>query len=103
KQIPYRKVSLTREGAAVDEATPVEFIMKAAPVPGSLRKRKRTRKAPAVASPDVRPASDGDSRLEEALRTWRLKEAQRRGLPAFRIFTDKVLKALAAERPATAR
>jgi DNA topoisomerase-3 len=36
------------------------------------------------------------------LRLWRLAEAKRRGVPAFRIFSDQVLKAVAARRPATA-
>ncbi|PYV22077.1 MAG: hypothetical protein DMG27_19080 [Acidobacteria bacterium] len=40
-----------------------------------------------------------DSRLEAALRVWRLVEARRRGLPAFRIFSDRTLRALATSRP----
>jgi DNA topoisomerase-3 len=36
------------------------------------------------------------------LRQWRLAEAKRRGVPAFRIFSDQALKAVAARRPATA-
>ena len=43
-----------------------------------------------------------DSRVEQALRTWRLLEAQRRGVPAFRIFSDQALRAIAQTRPATA-
>jgi DNA topoisomerase-3 len=35
----------------------------------------------------------------EALREWRLAEAHRRRVPAFRIFTDRVLGAIAATRP----
>ena len=36
----------------------------------------------------------------EALKAWRLDEAKRRRIPAFRILTDRVLGALAATRPA---
>ena len=32
-----------------------------------------------------------------------LAEAKRRGVPAFRIFSDKALRAIASNRPATAR
>jgi DNA topoisomerase-3 len=60
------------------------------------KKKKRGTKAPA-------PASNGNAAIEERLRTWRLAEAKRRGVPAFRILTDKTLEALAAGRPATTR
>jgi DNA topoisomerase-3 len=35
----------------------------------------------------------------DALKAWRLQEARRRRIPAFRILTDKVLTVLAQERP----
>jgi superfamily II DNA helicase RecQ len=40
--------------------------------------------------------------VEEALRAWRLQEARRLGVPAFRIFSDQALRAIAQARPATA-
>jgi DNA topoisomerase-3 len=40
--------------------------------------------------------------VEDKLRQWRLAEAKRRGIPAFRIFSDQTLRAVAASRPATA-
>ena len=43
-----------------------------------------------------------DFGAETALRAWRLAEARRRGVPAFRILTDQTLKAVAANWPATA-
>ena len=45
----------------------------------------------------------GHARLEAALRVWRLIEARRRGVPAFRIFSDRTLRALATSRPGTAQ
>jgi len=33
------------------------------------------------------------------LRAWRLAESRRRGVPAFRIFTDKALQAMVNLRP----
>jgi DNA topoisomerase-3 len=44
----------------------------------------------------------GESQLEKALKAWRLGEAKKRGLPAFRILTDKVLREIAERRPETA-
>ena len=41
-------------------------------------------------------------RTEEALRAWRLAEARKRGVPAFRIFTDQTLRAIAEARPSSA-
>jgi superfamily II DNA helicase RecQ len=42
------------------------------------------------------------SPLEEALRNWRLLEARRRGVPAFRIFSDQTLRTIAQRRPSQA-
>jgi superfamily II DNA helicase RecQ len=42
-----------------------------------------------------------DIRLEAALRNWRLVEARRLGLPAFRILSDRSLRALATSHAMT--
>jgi DNA topoisomerase-3 len=42
-----------------------------------------------------------DPGIEEALRAWRLAEARRLGVPAFRIFTDRALTGLVDLRPST--
>jgi DNA topoisomerase-3 len=113
KQIPYRTVRLTPAGRAADETTPIEFIMKDSVAPSTKRKRKRKTptspkrrtgtvvKQPAAPKMKRAPVA-ADSRVEEALRTWRLLEARRRGVPAFRIFNDQALRAIAQTRPATA-
>jgi DNA topoisomerase-3 len=43
--------------------------------------------------------SAASPQLVEALRAWRLDEARRRRVPAFRILTDRVLGAIATARP----
>jgi DNA topoisomerase-3 len=50
----------------------------------------------------VNPSKSKDeaSSLEGALRAWRTKEAKRRGLPAFRILTDRTLLGVVRARPA---
>jgi DNA topoisomerase-3 len=45
------------------------------------------------------PAPKSSPQLVEALKAWRLAEARRRRIPAFRILTDRVLGAIAAVRP----
>src|SRR5260370_37955958 len=88
---------LTRAGSDVDAEAPPEFLIKdAAATPG---KRKRTKK---TAAKGKSPAPAQDSNLEETLRVWRLAEAKRRGVPAFRIFSDRALTAMAIQRPASA-
>jgi superfamily II DNA helicase RecQ len=101
KQIPYRKVGLTRDAAGVDENTPLDFVMKAAVTAPKKKVKKKTKaanKPKAAKAPEKR-----NGEIEDRLRAWRLAEAKRRGVPAFRIISDKTLEALAAGRPATAR
>ena len=62
KQIPYRKVSLTRAAYSINETTPIEFIMKETAVPvkrnGKRRvalaaKRKRAKRPETPARPKL--------------------------------------------------
>ena len=112
KQIPYRKATLTREG---DTTTEYDLEMKAAaPVRAKGKKKgKKKRKvrervaAKEAAAPrpprEPKPAPvAGEAKIEEALRAWRIQEARRLGLPAFRIFGDNTLRAIAVQKPATA-
>ncbi|MGC4049130.1 MAG: RecQ family ATP-dependent DNA helicase [Paludibaculum sp.] len=58
------------------------------------------------AAPAIREAAPPPARnlkLEEALKAWRLGEAKKKGLPAFRILTDRTLQTIAAKRPQTTR
>jgi superfamily II DNA helicase RecQ len=111
KQIPYRKVSLTRAAHAVDEQTPVAFIIKDLAPASATGKKKKSAAASAKKKRSERSEKPGasashaesDSRIEAALRDLRMVEARRRRVPAFRIFTDRALKAMASRRPGTAR
>ncbi len=113
RQIPYRTVKLTDAGLDLEEDTPIDFLMKdtvKAPAATKRKKKKAAAKTAAakpeakhIASPKKRRAPQAEtSQLEEALRAWRLAEARKRGVPAFRILTDKALHAIAEQRPATA-
>jgi superfamily II DNA helicase RecQ len=112
KQIPYRTVSLTPAGRAVDQTTPVLFVMKDTSRPVPTRKRKKT-SGKSKASPRTaarkqsRQAKEGTRvsepkaqiRIEQALRAWRLSEAKHRKIPAFRVFGDRALRGIAATCP----
>ncbi len=101
KTIAFRKIYLTRAGRSVkaSELNSLE-VAEAAPqsAQGALKTKKRKAKA-AVAAFDSSGASAFDSALFDSLRSWRLDEARKRGLPAFRILGDRVLQALCALRP----
>ncbi len=116
RQIPYYRVVLTRAGYAVDKSTPMEFIMKRA-APMSTRRRVRrktgtprnqrrtaTQRVSSTVGTQNHPArskqeSGAPSDVESVLRAWRLAEARRKGIPAFRIFTDEALQAMVNLRP----
>jgi DNA topoisomerase-3 len=74
--------------------------MKAAP---AAKKLKRPKKPVAAKKQKRTPAPEPPDRLEEALRAWRLAEAKRRNVPAFRIMGDQALRSIASKRPATAQ
>jgi DNA topoisomerase-3 len=82
-----------------------DLLMKDAAL--TVTKPRKGRKKKVAAAPPKRKRSTktegaSESRVEQALRHWRLSEAKRRGVPAFRIFSDQVLKAVADKRPSTA-
>ncbi len=103
KRIPYRNVALTAEGRRMDENAPIDFLMKEAVT--AVLKRRKKKKTAGRGEKLSATAPQGSvveaARLENALRVWRLQEAKRRGVPAFRIFTDRVLQNLIATRPRT--
>ena len=118
KQIPYRTARLARAGYAVDERTPVELAIKDTARPPAARKRKKhltvsasrnqtpkfvSAAKPRLATKGTRAEAGPDARLEAALRIWRLGEARRRGVPAFRIFSDRTLRTLTTMRPRTSQ
>ena len=91
KVIAFRKVSITaagkEEGAAAEVNLSQNFDAAQSP-----RKRKRRLEKAAAKLP-------ADERIEKALREWRAKEAKQKGIPAFRILTDRALAAIAQRKP----
>ena len=117
KSIPYRKASLTRDAQFVDEAALADFVIKDAGAPVTTpksrkkaakpSKRKRATEpfassSPVQAPPPPSAGPEPNAQIEDALRKWRLAEAKRLGVPAFRILTDRALRAMAVNRPVTA-
>ena len=109
RTIHFQRAVLTPEGYRGDPeaAERVRIAVDPADTPaGRSRKRKGKAAAAAGAAEGSRRGraaaeapGDLDPGLVEALRAWRLAEARRRRIPAFRILTDRSLHALAAARP----
>jgi DNA topoisomerase-3 len=62
------------------------------------RRSRRSGSAPAVELPAVGPSAA----LVASLRAWRLQQAKRQRVPAFRVLTNRALVAIAEARPGTA-
>ncbi|MGV3619721.1 MAG: HRDC domain-containing protein, partial [Archangium sp.] len=76
---------------------------KSQPTPERTFERKtRHRKAPRERSGVELPSSGASAGLVERLRAWRLSEAKRRRVPAFRVLTNRALVAVAEARPSSA-
>jgi superfamily II DNA helicase RecQ len=117
KSIPFRKAMLTSAGEAVEEGEALELQMKSVAV-SAAKERKGRKNKPAKGKRGARASAEGskgprlrgavsaataeDQRLEESVRQWRLAEAKRLGVPAFRVLTDRALRAIVEERPGTA-
>jgi superfamily II DNA helicase RecQ len=98
KRIEFRKVRLTRAGREPEAAARVKIPEEIESIakPRKRKAAKRRRDQSRI------PAPAGGSVAQAALKAWRLAEAKRKGIPAFRILTDRALEAVATERPRSA-
>ncbi|MBL8217059.1 MAG: DNA topoisomerase 3 [Bryobacterales bacterium] len=117
RSIAYRKVHLTMDGRAMaKDGTEVAFEIAEVLEGGRGRRRTRkaakakktttakTRKKPAEQAAPKTPrksaqAPAADPKVLEALKAWRLAEAKRHNIPAFRVMTDATLTGLATAIP----
>ncbi len=97
REIRFQRAALTsgaRLLGAFDPST-IELTAEVASTAASRKKRKATKKSIPVST--VLSAAEED--LLKTLRTWRLSEARRRRIPAFRILGDRTLEALVRAKP----
>ena len=111
--IPYRKASLTHEGATFSDRDAETVVMRelnataaATAAPTGKRARKpaaRNGSSPHSGAPSAArepaPLSAAAAALENKLRAWRKAEAHKLGQPAFCVFADRTLRSIAEERP----
>jgi len=99
--IEFRRASLTADALTL-HGSPAEFVRIAAEAPKAVKaKRKRSKKRTSGSSKKgaSSPVGAPDPAIDEALRDWRLREAKRRRVPAFSIFPNRTIEALAASKP----
>jgi DNA topoisomerase-3 len=96
KQIPFRYASLTSDAERADDAAPLELNIRET---ATQLPTKRIRKKSSTAKLKQRP---GSTIAAANLKAWRRALATKRGVPAFRIMSDKVLLAIAEREPKTA-
>jgi len=102
KTIAFRRVHLTAEGDSAEaDGAPVFTITEVAEATGKAAVRKK--KASAASSKKKSAPANAESEVhEKALRAWRLGEAKKQGVPAFRVLTDATLRAIVEAQPASA-
>lgn len=109
RTVAFRRAHLVPAARRMDGVKGVEVFIEerpAGPATGAKGARKkaatpRQLAAAAVtgtAAPMIDPIDKG---LMEVLKAWRLAAAKSEGVPAFRILTDKALRAIVAARPRT--
>jgi superfamily II DNA helicase RecQ len=63
------------------------------------KRRARTKTTSPAVAKEQAPLDEAEAALFEKLREWRLGEARRRRVPAFRILGDRTLAAICRARP----
>lgn len=95
RDVSYKKVTVTHEGRTPDDKTLATVQLRGAASGGTKRKAKAEATAP------VLPLTQAQEKLEDELKAWRKGEAAKLGKPAFLLFSDAVLRAIAANAPST--
>ena len=99
--IRYKKATITHEGRFLDPGDLPVTLRDDSATPGTAP-RKRTRSgAKSSAADDTAPLDPAAQRRDDALRAWRKAEAAKTGKPAFIVFGDKTLRAIAHANPQT--
>ncbi len=100
RTIRFQRVWMTRRGrlAAGNDLGDIQVVEEI--VAPTRKRRSRAKPATTSVAKEQGPLDSVDQALFEKLREWRLAEARRRRVPAFRILTDRTLAAICRARPA---
>jgi ATP-dependent DNA helicase RecQ len=101
REVKYKKVHLTEEGRRLG-ASEVLGVLLPDEVGVAVRKAPKVRGEKRAGREEVgREATPEEAELEGRLRAWRKAEAAETGKPAFFVFSDAILRALAVAAPRT--
>ncbi len=97
REIRFQRAALNSEARLRGDFDPslIELTAEVASKAGTRKKRKSSKRAIPVST----VLSSAEESLLKTLRTWRLSEARRRRIPAFRILGDRTLEALVRAKP----
>ena len=96
RDVTYRKVSITHEGRTPDDETLSTVWLRDTLTSTGKNRSTKKKTAKTAEAPELTPAAKD---LEEKLRAWRASEAKDAGKPAFTIFHDSTLRAIAKAAP----
>ena len=106
REITFNRLCLTAEGHTADLASDTEHLQ-VPPAPATVkkgkgRKKRASKKKGARQKIDLSDIAAPEG-LVQALTEWRLKEARRRRIPAFRILSNRALASIALAQPTNER
>ena len=101
RSIAYKRAVITHEGRELKagDSLPVQMKVTVELQAKMGRQKSGKKSAPQKMKPKEEPLSAHQASLAEALRAWRREEAKKLGQPAFCVFGDRTLQAIAVERP----
>ena len=99
REIVFRKVLVTHEGDQPGAEDNLDLLIKERPVKRAAKKSKGKKNGKSANRKKSGPENPRDNPQTLALKKWRLAEAKQQGVPAFRIFSDKVLAAIVDAAP----
>jgi ATP-dependent DNA helicase RecQ len=100
REVKYKKVHLTEEGRRLGGSEPMGVLLPDEVGVAKAAKAKGERRA-AKGTEVLGESTPEQAELEGRLRAWRKAEAAETGKPAFFVFSDAILRALAVAAPRT--
>jgi RecQ family ATP-dependent DNA helicase len=100
RTLAYRKVGLTRDGESFG-AEDLALLRIRDTDPGGMEAKPVKAKSARKAATKQADLTGEDAALEQKLRVWRSTEARKHGFAAFCVFSDKTMRAIAVDRPAS--